>query len=83
MFAIPLALLFALLSACGGTEPEPEPGASEPEYDGLSREEIERQAEAMTPAVAESLGIVDTTIRIEAPMNPDSVLPMPTDTPPR
>lgn len=50
------------------------------EYEGLSREEIEAQAEAMTLEEAESLGIVDTTIRIEPPVNPDSVLPFPIDT---
>ena len=72
-----LALL--LLVACG-SDVQPEPPLSEPEYEGLSREDIERQAEAMTLQQAESLGIVDTTIRIEAPMNPDSVLPIPIDT---
>ena len=68
-----------LVGGCGA-EPQPEPRFSEPEYEGLTREEIERQAAAMTLEEAESLGIVDTTIRIEAPMNPDIVLAIPPDT---
>jgi len=71
--------VLAIVAACS-SEPDDVPLYSEPEYDGLSREEIESRAEAMTPAEAELLGIVDTTIRIEAPMNPDSVLPLPVDT---
>ena len=66
-------LLSTFLVGCGGTEPAPPRAAEEPEYDGLSREQIELQAEPMTPAEAELLGIVDTTIRIEPPMSPDSV----------
>lgn len=67
-------LLSTFLVGCGGgAEPDAPRAADEPEYDGLSREEIELQAEPMTPAEAELLGIVDTTIRIEPPMNPDSV----------
>ena len=76
------ALGLAFLAACGGAEPEPEPRFSEPEYEGLSREEIERQAEAMTPEEAERLGIIDTTIRIEVPVGPDTLLLLPIDTPP-
>lgn len=69
-------LLLAVLAACGGDGGgEPPPAAfDEPEYQGLSREEIELQAESMTPAEAERLGIVDTTIRMEAPIHPDSVI---------
>lgn len=64
------------LSACGTeVEPPPSPPAvAEPEYDGLSREEIELQAEPMTPAEAERLGIVDTMIRIESPVGEDTLL---------
>jgi hypothetical protein len=78
-------------AACGG-EPElppPPPAVIEPEYEGLTREEIELRAEPMTPAEAERLGIVDTTIRIEAPIHPDSVVHLeggevlPVDTAPR
>jgi hypothetical protein len=74
-----LTLGLALLSACGGAEPDPEPRFSEPEYEGLTREEIERQAEAMTPEEAERLGIIDTTIRIEVPVGPDTLLQLPLD----
>ena len=75
MVAVPL--LAILGSACGATEETPEAeGATESEVPALTREEIQERAEAMTPAVAESLGIVDTTIRIESPMPAESV-PMP------
>ena len=70
-----LFLFVAVLCGCGGGESELPRSAEEPEYDGLSREQIELQAEPMTPAEAEELGIVDTTIRIEPPMSPDSVPP--------
>lgn len=61
------------VAACSD-EPEPEstPGTSA-EYDGLSREQIESEASIMTIEEAESLGIVDTTIRVVPPMDPDSV----------
>lgn len=65
-------LLIILASGCGEESPEPPP-VSDPEYEGISREEIERRAEPMTPEEAERLGIIDTTIRVEPPMNPDSV----------
>jgi hypothetical protein len=68
-----------LLAGCGNG-PEPEAGPSDPEYEGLSPAEIQLQAESMTPEEAERLGIVDTTIRIESPINPDTVLPIPSDT---
>ena len=66
---------FLLVAACSGETESPDPVA-EPEYDGLSREQIEMQAEPMTPAEAERLGIVDTTIRIEPPISPESVAPV-------
>lgn len=72
------ALLLVLgVGGCQDTVPErsAEPTRSSEEYEGLSREEIERRASSMTPEEAERLGIVDTTIRIEPPMDPDSVLP--------
>jgi hypothetical protein len=71
---IPAILLgVILLGGCGDGEESTPPPAAEPEYDGLTREQIELQAEPMTPAEAERLGIVDTTIRIEAPVSPDSL----------
>lgn len=63
-----------LLAACGPGDEAPE--ASDPadaEVPALTREEIEERAEAMTPEMAESLGIIDTTIRIERPMPAESV----------
>lgn len=73
---LPLALAAA---GCGGRETAddtetsavPDTGA----MGGLSREEIARRAEAMPPEVAESLGIVDTTIRVESLQRPDSFPP--------
>ena len=66
--------LLGLAGACGETEPEAAAPADEA-FEGLSREELQQQIESMTPAQAESLGIVDTTIRLQPPMDPDSVLP--------
>jgi hypothetical protein len=65
--------LIALTAGCGNGADDTPPGYTEPEFDGLSREEIELQAEPMTPEEAERLGIVDTTIRVESPIHPDSV----------
>lgn len=71
--AVLLALL--LLGACEQPEQEaPQPPLREPEYDGLSREQIEERASSMTPEEAERLGIIDSTIHIEPPINPDSVI---------
>jgi hypothetical protein len=74
-FVGPSLVALLLLAVACTPEMEPPPAVDEPQYDGLTREQIEQQAEPMTPAEAERLGIVDTTIRIEPPMNPDSVLP--------
>jgi hypothetical protein len=65
--------VITLLAGCRGEAEEEAPVYSEPEYEGLSLEEIQSQAEPMTPEEAERLGIVDTTIRIESPIHPDSV----------
>jgi hypothetical protein len=46
------------------------------EMDGLSREQIQQRARAMSPAQAEALGIVDTTIHVENLDNP-GVLELP------
>jgi len=83
-------LVAALLGGCSAeADVDPQPGVGDAEYRGLTREEIEMQAESMTPEEAERLGIVDTTIRLEAPIHPDSVIHLeeahvlPTDTSPR
>ncbi len=72
-----VAILLSLVLSAGCGQPEqdaPPPPLQDPEYDGLSREEIEERASPMTPEEAERLGIVDTTIHIEPPVNPDSLL---------
>lgn len=67
-------LLLVLVGACGGAADSPEQGSDEDgEVSPLTREEIREHAEAMSPATAESLGIVDTTISIEAPVAADSL----------
>ena len=71
---VALGLLVPMI-ACGNGEPEAAPPAPpDPETTPLTREEIELQAEAMSPAVAESLGIVDSTILIERPISDDTIL---------
>lgn len=80
-------LVLALVAAagCEGAEQFPEEEAAvEGEsgaFEGLSRDELRSRAEPMSPAVAESLGIIDTTIHVEDP-SPDTVLPQPPTTPP-
>ncbi|MQA89537.1 MAG: hypothetical protein GEU90_04810 [Gemmatimonas sp.] len=68
----------ASLGGCGDPADEAPSSDSGPEYEGRSREQIEAEAAPMSPAEAESLGIVDTTIRMQPPMNPDSVIPLDT-----
>lgn len=79
-----LSLLVTLVAfaGCGAEPPSPgaESGVEESAYDGLSPEEIEREASSMTLEEAERLGIVDSTIRIEVPTSPDSLLILPLDT---
>ncbi len=60
-----------LLLACGdrtapNTEATTPPGMEPPSpaLEGLSPEQLEQRAEAMTPEQAEELGVVDTTIRV-------------------
>jgi hypothetical protein len=70
-----LVVLSLAGSACGGEEEaEIEPAAEPGAMDGLTPEQIRSQAEPMSPAVAESLGIVDTTIHIEDPYPGDTVI---------
>jgi hypothetical protein len=75
-----LAAGLCFVTALGGCRREADEGAEGAPaagvadsgvLDGLSREEIERQAEAMTPEQAEKLGIVDTTIHLEQLTSPD------------
>lgn len=74
--AVAAALALSLgAAACDREESEPGAVPASDAVDGLSREEIERQVEPMSPARAESLGIVDTTIRIEPPVPDGAVGP--------
>ena len=79
MASVPFLCL--LPAACGPAEEEVPAAANEASGDegirALTREQLQEQAEAMSPAVAESLGIVDSTIRIESPVPPESVQPIP------
>ena len=67
-------LLLALLAAgCSSDASDDTLGADQEEFQGLSREQIETEFEPMSLEQAESLGIVDTTISIVPPIDPDSV----------
>jgi hypothetical protein len=83
---IPLLATLAL-SGCGRDEPAMEPGAvsgaEEPAVDGLTPEEIRRQAEPMSPEQAEQLGIVDTTIHVEQLTTPEDTMLRPDTIAPR
>lgn len=71
-------LFVALAAGCGGSTEAPEAtSASDGEVGGLTREQIQQRAEAMSPEVAESLGIIDTTIRIERPTPAESLTVLP------
>lgn len=75
-----MIVLLPAAAACDGVATD-QPSESEEDaevYEGLSPEQIEMQAEPMSLEEAESLGIVDTTIRLQPPMNPDSVIPLDT-----
>ena len=75
LLATAAALGAVLFAGCGVPEDDPPPEPVEVEdVSPLSREELEMQAEAMSPEVAESLGIVDTTISVTRPVPPESVL---------
>jgi hypothetical protein len=75
------ALLAAL--ALGGCKKEapaeqaPSEAAGSP-LDGLTPEQMEGRARAMSPARAESLGIIDTTIHVED-LSGDTLAPPPED----
>ena len=71
--ALLAVLVVAGLAACGDDSAETAAEA-EPQFEGLSPEEMQRQAESMTPEQAESLCIMDTTITVGAPIGADSVV---------
>lgn len=71
--ALVALLLLAAIPACGG-EAEEAPAEREAQFDGLTPDEMQRQAASMTPEQAESLGIMDTTITVGAPIGADSVV---------
>jgi hypothetical protein len=73
-----LTLLVPIAGACGtaGDEPdEPRSERTEEALEGLSPEQIRSRVEPMSPEMAESLGIVDTTIHVEDRSPEDSLLP--------
>jgi hypothetical protein len=70
--------LIVIAGACGGSAEPPETSTVvDGEVSPLTREQIEEHAEAMSPEEAESLGIVDTTIAIEAPTPADTEMVAP------
>ena len=50
---------------------------NEDPLDGLSAEQLERDAEPLTPEQAAQMGIVDTTIHLEQHAVDDTLLPQP------
>ncbi len=64
-------MLISFAAACGGSgdEVEQPSGAGA----GVSNEDMVGQASPMTLEEAESLGIVDTTVRVAPPVGPDSL----------
>lgn len=76
------ALLLAAPGGCGGPEEVGDDTRGTVPvgegFEGLSPEEIRAHAESMSPAVAESLGIIDTTIHVEERVSDDTaVVPPP------
>jgi hypothetical protein len=67
-----IVILASALAACGG-DAEPEEAAVEGAVEGVSSEEMVGQASPMSLEEAESLGIVDTTVSVGAPVGPDSL----------
>jgi hypothetical protein len=77
---LPVLAVLVPLAGCNSEPPPPSDTIPEQsDYGGLSPEEIQRQAIPMTLEEAERLGIVDSTIRIEVPSGPDSLLDLPLD----
>lgn len=80
---VPLCLLL-VAGGCGGSDEQGGPmeeagdaaetGAA---MDGLTPDQIRAAAEPMTPAMAESLGIIDTTIHVEKFPGDSVVRPIP------
>jgi hypothetical protein len=78
-----IMLLGTALTACEREEPVVETGVTdEPAVEGLTPDEIRRQAEPMSPEEAEQLGIVDTTIHVEQLATPEDSLLLRDTTPP-
>jgi hypothetical protein len=80
-FRAALVAALALAAACGGegdaADERAGPAAAldttnADEMDGMSAQQVENQAQAMTPEQAEQAGIVDTTIHVENLQSSDS-----------
>lgn len=63
-------MLVAIVSGCGSSADDEQPSGAGA---GVSNEDMVDQAAPMTLEEAESLGIVDTTIRVAPPVGPDSL----------
>lgn len=78
-----LAAAAPLLAACPGRDRDAADAAvridttNEEALDGLSAEQLQRQAEPMSPEEARAMGIVDTTIHLEQERDADTIVPEP------
>lgn len=72
---LPVLLLGAALGCDSAEETLPEPAGESRsgEFQGATPEEIRMRAEPMSPEMAESLGIVDTTIHMEEQLGGDTI----------
>ena len=71
-------VFFAACQRSAESDAEPEmklPPAEAEAMDGLSREEISRQVQPLSPEKAHELGIIDTTVKIENPPPGSRVIP--------
>jgi hypothetical protein len=83
LYRAALAGVLLLSAACGGSGEDEEANApaaaidttNESEWDGSSTQQVQQQAEALTPEQAAQRGLVDTTIHLENLSSSDSTPP--------